>query len=129
MIAGEEITDALAVYSMYMSGAHRSMNPTKYKLAVLPVAHLVWFLMVVLSPHSIWAMLVFNIFYLFIVCVYLYLCTGHGLLMGVGVFSLFMVWILRIKLKRVRLGSRHIYPLISRGSALSSYVVVSFPSS
>lgn len=129
MIAGEEITDALAVYSMYMSGAHRSLNPTKYTLAVLPVAHLVWFLTVVLSPHSIWAMLVFNIFYLFIVCVSLYLCTGHGLLMGVGVFSLFMVWILRIKLKRVRLGSRHLYPLISRGSALSSYVVVSFPSS
>lgn len=68
MIAGEEITDALAVYSMYMSGAHRSLNPTKYTLAVLPVAHLVWFLMVVLSPHSIWAMLVFNIFYLFIYC-------------------------------------------------------------
>lgn len=102
------------------------MNPTKYKLAVLPVAHLVWFLVVVLPSLSIWAILVFNfysiLFYLFIICIYLYLCTCYSLLMGVGVsednvrnlFSFSLVWILRIKLKFVRLGSRHFYPLIKQ---------------
>lgn len=55
MIAGEEIAGAVAVYSMHKSRAHHSLNPTKHKLALLPVTQWVWFLVVVSTPLSFWA--------------------------------------------------------------------------